>query len=479
MRTRLLSFLFLFISFNVLHAQQRIIGGSAVDISQRPYQAAIFINGEFKGGGVILNNQWILTAAHVVENYPASYISVSTGYTDLSRDPSRKTASQVIKHPNYGSGVNDIALIKLSSSLVFSTTRKPVTLSNSTSYTYGTTATVSGWGSRGVNGSLSLNQLYKTNATIISCSGNDLAAAVSKTLPYHGDSGGPLTISSTAGDLLIGIVRASADGNNPTTRTFYYTNVGTYYDWIVSNTSYLHTISGDDLLCGNGTFTITPIPFNHKLELSNNVSLVSQSGGSISLQGKGQGRGFINILVNNKIIGQKFLWVGAPIISGISYNPPYLKAETFGISAGITNTQWTIGSNNFTNSSASIYSPYSSGTYTISVRATNRCGTSNTYTTQIDLSRSGTYSIILNTGSRSVTVLPTPDNSWGTVSTLSTSTSTMKYALVNLSTGSIAVSGVLPTSGGTLDFANAASGLYVLKLFTSNGKEEAFKVALN
>lgn len=28
-------------------AQQRIIGGSAVDISQRPYQAAIFINGIF------------------------------------------------------------------------------------------------------------------------------------------------------------------------------------------------------------------------------------------------------------------------------------------------------------------------------------------------------------------------------------------------------------------------------------------------
>lgn len=29
----------------VANAQLRIIGGSAVDISQRPYQAAIFING--------------------------------------------------------------------------------------------------------------------------------------------------------------------------------------------------------------------------------------------------------------------------------------------------------------------------------------------------------------------------------------------------------------------------------------------------
>ena len=211
------------------------------------------------------------------------------------------------------------------------------------------------------------------------------------------------------------------------------------------------------------------------------MSIVSQSAGSITLHGGGQGRGYINILVNNKVVGQKFFWVGAPVISGISYNPPYLKAETFGISASITNTQWTIGSNSFTNSSASIYSPYSSGTYAVSVRATNACGTSSTYTTQIDLSQGGTYSIILNAGSRSVTVIPVSDDSGdsNSASPLSSSTSTMRYALVNLSTGNIAASGVLPVSGGTLDFANATSGLYVLKLHTSNGKEEAFKVVLN
>lgn len=130
---------------------------------------------------------------------------------------------------------------------------------------------------------------------------------------------------------------------------------------------------------------------------------------------------------------------------------------------------------------ASIYSPYSSGTYAVSVRATNACGTSSTYTTQIDLSQGGTYSIILNAGSRSVTVIPVSDDSGdsNSASPLSSATSTMRYALVNLSTGNIAASGVLPVSGGTLDFTNATSGLYVLKLYASNGKEEAFKVVLN
>ncbi len=483
MKTRIISFLLLFISCNALQAQLKIIGGSAVDITQRPYKAAIFVNGQFNGGGVILNNQWILTAAHVVYGHSASSISVSTGYTNLNNDPNHSSVSQVIMYPNYNisnSAINDIALIKLSSSLAFSSKRKPITVSNSTSYANGTTATVSGWGRRAVGGSASLSQLYKTNVTIIACNSNQLTAAKSNTSAYKGDSGGPLTMSSSAGDLLIGLVHGG-NTNNPTGEDSYYTNVGPYYNWIVSNTSFLHTISGGDLICNNGTFTISPIPFNHTLELSPNVSIVSQSAGSITLHGGGQGRGYINILVNNKVVGQKFFWVGAPVISGISYNPPYLKAETFGISASITNTQWTIGSNSFTNSSASIYSPYSSGTYAVSVRATNACGTSSTYTTQIDLSQGGTYSIILNAGSRSVTVIPVSDDSGdsNSASPLSSSTSTMRYALVNLSTGNIAASGVLPVSGGTLDFANATSGLYVLKLHTSNGKEEAFKVVLN
>lgn len=71
----------------VANAQLRIIGGSAVDISQRPYQAAIFINGTFAGGGVIISPYYILTAAHVVcatgqvTPLPPSSLKVSVGYT--------------------------------------------------------------------------------------------------------------------------------------------------------------------------------------------------------------------------------------------------------------------------------------------------------------------------------------------------------------------------------------------------------------
>ena len=50
-------------------AQNRIIGGNITDISNRPYQVAVFVDNQFEGGGVIVNRQWIITAAHVVYGY--------------------------------------------------------------------------------------------------------------------------------------------------------------------------------------------------------------------------------------------------------------------------------------------------------------------------------------------------------------------------------------------------------------------------
>ena len=69
MKTKFLTVLFLFFAcIFISNAQQRIIGGETIDISQAPYQVAIFNNSKQTfGGGMLLNNQWILTAKHIVE----------------------------------------------------------------------------------------------------------------------------------------------------------------------------------------------------------------------------------------------------------------------------------------------------------------------------------------------------------------------------------------------------------------------------
>ena len=48
------------------YAQQRIIGGNEISITERPFQVAVCKNYIFSGGGCIIAPQWILTAAHVV-----------------------------------------------------------------------------------------------------------------------------------------------------------------------------------------------------------------------------------------------------------------------------------------------------------------------------------------------------------------------------------------------------------------------------
>lgn len=491
MKTKIVSILTLLFLCVYLNAQERIIGGTAVDISQRPYQAAIFAstgtNTYRFGGGVILNNQWIVTAAHVVKGCSPSSIFVSTGYTNLLNDNNRSSVSQVIIHPDYlkdnETYANDIALLKLSSPLLFGSYRQAAILSNSTSYSIGTVATVSGWGSRSANGSASLSQLYKTSVTIQGFENGTtklIIAEPSNTSAYEGDSGGPLTINTGSSDIVIGLVEGG-NTDNPSANPSIYTNIGHYYDWIKSHVS--TTISGAGLICENSTatYTITPAVTASTISLSSNLTLVSLSGSQLTVKGTNKGRAYINIMQGSSLLGKKELWVGTPVISGVTYDGAYLKVQTLGGDASVTRTEWTIGSNVYSAYDDFIYAPYSSGTYNVSVKATNAYGTSSAYTTQVSFSNTGTYAIALNADARIVTVsLVEEINQSQTYATLTSSNANqemMSFRLVNLKTGTIASTGSLSVQGGTLDFSNVSSGLYVLKLYPS-GKEETFKISL-
>lgn len=472
MKTKLSCLLALLIVSISSYAQQKIIGGSPIDITSRPYQAAIYVGGVFNGGGVIINDQWILTAAHVVNNLSGSTVTVSTGHTNLTSDNGRSAVSQIILHPNN----YDIALVRLATPLVFSSTRQPITISQTTFYTSGTRATVSGWGRRSVTGSASLTQLYETNVTIKSRTLTEIEAAPSGNTAYRGDSGGPLTMQTLGGYILIGLV-SHGNYDSPTTTPCFYTNVGNYYNWIASYAEQ-YSISAPELLCGTSTFTISA-PGNCTLELSPNLTLVSQSGKSYSIRSNGNGRAFINIIAGNTIMAQKFFWSGAPIVSGITYDGSRLKAETFGLDAKILRADWTINGNSFMSMSEYLSSGYTGGPFTVTVRPTNNCGTGVTYTTEITLSTNRRYAAAVSVGSRDVIVKPIAEDSEGSLSSLKTlSTSPMEYTLINLNTARVGASGTLPETGGTLSFSHVPSGIYVLNLILGGGVKESFKIVL-
>lgn len=55
----------------------KIIGGVDTDISEVPYQVALETKGDQYCGGVIIAKNWILTAAHCVDEYDNNFHPLS------------------------------------------------------------------------------------------------------------------------------------------------------------------------------------------------------------------------------------------------------------------------------------------------------------------------------------------------------------------------------------------------------------------
>jgi hypothetical protein len=208
------------------------------------------------------------------------------------------------------------------------------------------------------------------------------------------------------------------------------------------------------------TFTLSNSYSNYVFQTSPNLTHVSLSDNTLNYRASGRGSGYINAYDrrHDMIIAQIKLWIGAPVISSITNTGSILKIETLGVNASVSQTQWTIGGNTFTAYDDFISIPYSSGTYTVSVRAYNQCGWSDTYNTQITFGRAS-YNIAIDANSRSLTILP-KSTDWESQNILAASTNNIvTYTIVDILTGSLKASGTLPAIGGTINLSNYSDTL--------------------
>src|SRR5262245_13240259 len=129
---------------------EMIVGGEEVKDGQYPWQVRLYASFEDEigfCGGSIIDDQWILTAAHcVLDTKPEAVV---VGYGNVDRTKTTKVpAEKIIVHPGYIAGEKaDLALIKLS---------KPIPNAAKISYIdraqersampAGAKVTVSGWG---------------------------------------------------------------------------------------------------------------------------------------------------------------------------------------------------------------------------------------------------------------------------------------------------------------------------------------------
>ena len=235
-----------------------IVGGSVAEDGAWPWQVAL-VKAKTKDnydafycGGSLINQQWVLTAAHcVVDDHgrveTAGNIEVLVGTNDLRRGGKRVAVARVIANRDYDpkTVVNDLALLELEEPVAI----EAIDVVSSEDQEDrvappGTDAVVTGWGRTSVKPTVFPRRLMQaeiTTATLATCrkahpretvNGTMICAGVPSGRPdsCNGDSGGPLVVEARAGDyVLLGAVswgNATCDGWG------VYTRLPIYGDWI-------------------------------------------------------------------------------------------------------------------------------------------------------------------------------------------------------------------------------------------------------
>ncbi|XP_005191781.1 serine protease SP24D [Musca domestica] len=223
----------------------RIVGGLDAYEGQFPHQISLRRSGSHTCGGSIISRNYILTAAHCVvyEDEEGAYHALDASlYTIRAGSVNRlmggvvKQVVQITVHEDYGNFINDVALLKLESPLIFSNNIAPIPLASAET-PVGSPIGISGWGRLKTGGDIPVKLQYNTLESIskLKCftsifMSSDALICLAHTSgngACNGDSGGPATYNGelvgVAGFVVSGCGTSNPDG---------YAKVFYHVEWI-------------------------------------------------------------------------------------------------------------------------------------------------------------------------------------------------------------------------------------------------------
>ena len=133
----------------------RLLNGNETGVNQYPWMAILLYNNEFFCGGSLINDRFVLTAAHCfefIEQNSIKNITVRLLEHDRSTDTETKlidrNVQSVLIHPKFTDDTynNDIVLVKFTKPVKFDEVLKPVCLPTPLLDYDGYNGVVTGWG---------------------------------------------------------------------------------------------------------------------------------------------------------------------------------------------------------------------------------------------------------------------------------------------------------------------------------------------
>jgi len=247
----------------------RIVGGTAVTaLGIYPWQARLFFSfegddGEVLCGGTIISDTWIMTAAHCVRddktNKKLIKVAVQLGSLQQEDDPSAEVKQsmsppEVKQHESYDKDglKNDIALVKLASTVTWTKNVRPACLpcSSATIDLKDKTLSLAGWGLTANGGSTSpvllsvqipvvTKEACQTTWPTVNDNQLCLGGKNSGKNSCEGDSGGGAIYKKGNVNYVVGIVSFGPEAGCGIEYQVY-TRVTSFISWIEANSGKKH-----------------------------------------------------------------------------------------------------------------------------------------------------------------------------------------------------------------------------------------------